>query len=85
MVGKQSGLPVHQYLYNAVLNLKGTHKNLTTKFWTEFFQEFGLGSALFPTLGEVQCDDSDIDSELMACLLEVRHENPIKRKTEPFV
>lgn len=84
VVGKVSRLSVHEYLYNAIAELKGTNKNLSSKFWTEFYKEFGLSSSMFAGLPALVSGDAEPDGELLAALLEVRNENPTKRKTEPF-
>ena len=87
LTGRTTQLRVVQYLANGIDNLSGTRRHLSSKFWTEFFTEYGLRSPLFSGLDEIAREDPSAQmpsTELIEALLETRCDNPTQRKTAPF-
>ena len=88
LVGRTSKQHVRQYLRAGIEALAGTQKHLSTKFWSEFFIEFGLSSALFSQIGEFVDGDEeseDVSTELLDVLLEARRDSPTQWRFDPFI
>ena len=86
LAGRTSKLSIQHYLYNGIAQLPGSAKHLSTKFWAEFFTEYGLGGDKFVGLSELEVDESEEPQKfLMDALLDARVENPAERNTGPFV
>ena len=47
---KTDGLSVREYIAKEVRSVRNSKQHLSTKFWTDFFTEFSLGSARFATM-----------------------------------
>lgn len=86
LAGKTTKASVHSYLYNGVKTLrKEKKKYLSTKFWTEFYEEFGLKGQMFAGLESLSTEEAEINPELLEAMLAVRVENPADRKPGPFL
>ena len=82
--GKRTGKSVHKYLYDGISSLKGTNRYLSTRFWTKFYEEFGLGSSLFQGVRDLGSEGANPRQDLLEALVGTRADNPLQRTTVPF-
>jgi len=86
LAGISTGLSVESYLGHGLDALAGTKRHLSSQFWTDFFKEFSLGPRLFSAVHDLVADDIDDErDELIDTILELRHDSPTCRKTEPMM
>ena len=63
-VGITTGLSIDQYIRKGLSELHGQGKNISSKWWADFFKEFPLGALMFQGIGpflktEKRCCSSD--------------------------
>ena len=71
LVGKTSGMSVRRYLQQGIDSLSNSKKHLSSKFWAEFFTEFGLQSPMFEGIESLVDENAeDPPTDLLDALVE---------------
>lgn len=89
--GKATHKIVRQSVEDVLHEHRSTNKYLTSRFWVDFNQEFGLSSAMFAnvqSLGnklEIDPNDCVVRAELLEALVPVHYENPTFSRVDDVI